>query len=51
LHHFGARTMSRLETKFLRELIESWIEYRINRELIPIRSMPHPYEFALYYDA
>jgi len=35
---------------FSRELIESWIEYKTKRELIPIRGMPHPYEFALYYD-
>jgi glutamine synthetase len=36
---------------FSRELIEAWIEYKIKKELIPIRGMPHPYEFALYYDA
>ena len=35
---------------FSRELIESWIKYKTNRELIPIQGMPHPYEFALYYD-
>ena len=36
---------------FSRELIESWIEYKIKIELNPIRGMCHPYEFALYYDA
>ena len=35
---------------FSRELINSWIEHKIKRELNPIRAMPHPYEFALYYD-
>ena len=36
---------------FPQELIETWIEYKIRRELDTIRGMPHPYEFALSYDA
>lgn len=35
---------------FSRELVESWIEYKTIRELIPIQEHPHPYEFALYFD-
>ena len=35
---------------FSRELIESWIEYKINKEIRPLGERPHPYEFALYYD-
>jgi glutamine synthetase len=35
---------------FSQELIKAWIEYKIKRELNPIRGMPHPYEFALYYN-
>jgi glutamine synthetase len=36
---------------FSKELIEAWIEYKINKELIPMQGYPHPYEFALYFDA
>jgi glutamine synthetase len=35
---------------FSRELIESWIEYKINKEIRPLGERPHPYEFALYCD-
>jgi glutamine synthetase len=35
---------------FSKEQIESWIEYKLKKELNPIRDRPHPYEFALYYD-
>ena len=35
---------------FSQELIDSWIEYKIKRELNQIRGRPHPFEFALYYD-
>lgn len=35
---------------FSQELIESWIEFKTKRELIPIQEVPHPYEFNLYYD-
>ncbi len=36
---------------FTQELIDTWIEYKITREIDPIRLRPHPYEFYLYYDA
>jgi glutamine synthetase len=35
---------------FTRNLIESWIAYKVRRELIPLQQRPHPYEFTLYYD-
>ncbi|MGD2126803.1 MAG: type I glutamate--ammonia ligase [Desulfobacteraceae bacterium] len=36
---------------FSQDLLHSWIEYKIKEELNPIRERPHPFEFALYYDA
>jgi glutamine synthetase len=36
---------------FNRELIETWIEYKYEFEVKPIRIRPHPYEFLLYLDA
>jgi glutamine synthetase len=36
---------------FTPEVIQTWIEYKITREVDPIRLRPHPYEFYLYYDA
>ena len=35
---------------FSEKLIESWIEYKVKRELNPISEMLPPYEFAVYYD-
>jgi glutamine synthetase len=35
---------------FTDELIETWISYKWDREVNPLRLRPHPYEFALYYD-
>jgi len=35
---------------FTMDVIETWIDYKINREVNPIKLRPHPYEFALYYD-
>ncbi len=35
---------------FTEDLIETWIEYKIDNEINPMRLRPHPYEFALYYD-
>lgn len=35
---------------FTEDLIRTWIDYKMNKEIIPMRSRPHPYEFALYYD-
>jgi len=35
---------------FTEELISTWIEYKLDNEVNPLRLRPHPYEFALYYD-
>lgn len=35
---------------FSEDFVSFWIEHKIKRELHPIRGIPHPYEFALYYD-
>jgi glutamine synthetase len=36
---------------FTQDVIDTWIEYKITREVDPVRLRPHPYEFYLYYDA
>ncbi len=35
---------------FTDDLIETWIDYKREREIDAVRLRPHPYEFALYYD-
>jgi len=35
---------------FTEDLIDAWIEYKLNKEVNPIRARPHPYEFELYSD-
>jgi len=35
---------------FTKDVIETWIEYKIEHEVDPVRLRPHPYEFFLYYD-
>ena len=35
---------------FTDDLIRTWIDYKRENELDPIRLRPHPYEFQLYYD-
>jgi glutamine synthetase len=35
---------------FTDDLIQTWIRYKTEKELDPIRLRPHPYEFYLYYD-
>jgi glutamine synthetase len=35
---------------FTRDVIETWIQYKIAHEIDPVRLRPHPYEFYLYYD-
>ncbi|WP_218079910.1 type I glutamate--ammonia ligase [Anthocerotibacter panamensis] len=35
---------------FTEDLINTWIEYKLSKEVIPIQMRPHPYEFELYYD-
>jgi glutamine synthetase len=35
---------------FSKELIETWIAWKRENEIDPVRLRPHPAEFALYYD-
>ncbi|MDO8428616.1 MAG: type I glutamate--ammonia ligase [Candidatus Diapherotrites archaeon] len=36
---------------FTKDVLDTWIDWKINKELDPMRLRPHPYEFHLYYDA
>ncbi len=36
---------------FTDDLIATWIDYKRENELEPLRLRPHPYEFHLYYDS
>jgi len=36
---------------FTEDLVETWIDYKMSKEVSQTRLRPHPYEFALYYDA
>jgi glutamine synthetase len=35
---------------FTEDVIETWINYKTDKEIKPMALQPHPYEFALYYD-
>jgi glutamine synthetase len=35
---------------FTPDLIETWIDYKRNSEILPVQLRPHPHEFELYYD-
>jgi len=35
---------------FTEDVIETWINYKMEHEVQALRIRPHPYEFALYYD-
>ncbi|WP_311591029.1 type I glutamate--ammonia ligase [Trueperella bernardiae] len=35
---------------FDEDIIDTWIRYKREKEIEPLRQRPHPYEFALYYD-
>ena len=35
---------------FTEEVIETWIDYKMKKEVDEVRQRPHPYEFSLYYD-
>lgn len=35
---------------FTKDVIEKWVEYKIENEVNPVRLRPHPHEFFLYYD-
>jgi glutamine synthetase len=36
---------------FTEDLVQTWIEYKRENEIDPIRLRPHPHEFSLYYDS
>jgi glutamine synthetase len=36
---------------FTEDVVETWIEYKMQNEVSALRLRPHPYEFFLYYDA
>ncbi|MDQ6772331.1 MAG: type I glutamate--ammonia ligase [Candidatus Dormibacteraeota bacterium] len=36
---------------FTGDVIETWIDYKIKREVEPVALRPHPWEFYLYHDA
>ncbi|MDH3421895.1 MAG: hypothetical protein OEN00_02820, partial [Gemmatimonadota bacterium] len=35
---------------FTQDVVDSWIDYKIENEVDPLRLRPHPHEFFLYYD-
>jgi|SRR5688572_8780496 glutamine synthetase len=35
---------------FTEDLVETWIDYKMDKEVNAMRLRPHPYEFGLYYD-
>jgi glutamine synthetase len=35
---------------FIRDVIDTWLEYKMESEVSAMRLRPHPYEFALYFD-
>lgn len=35
---------------FTPDLIQTWIDYKREHEIAPLRQRPHPYEFELYYN-
>ena len=35
---------------FTPDLIETWIQYKRDNEILPVQARPHPHEFELYYD-
>ena len=35
---------------FTDELVEAWIDYKVENEVEPLQLRPHPYEYFLYYD-
>ena len=35
---------------FTQDVIDAWIEYKMENEIDPLRLRPHPHEFFLYYD-
>ncbi|MGC8964456.1 MAG: type I glutamate--ammonia ligase [Brevinematia bacterium] len=35
---------------FTKDVIETWINYKMEKEVLAIAQRPHPYEFVLYFD-
>jgi glutamine synthetase len=35
---------------FTQDAIETWVSYKREAEVDPVRMRPHPHEFELYYD-
>ncbi len=35
---------------FTEDVIETWIKYKMDKEVKPMALQPHPFEFSLYYD-
>jgi len=35
---------------FTQDLLDTWVEYKTEKELKPVALRPHPYEFFMYYD-
>ena len=35
---------------FTQDVIDTWIEYKTENEVNPVKLRPHPHEFFLYYD-
>jgi glutamine synthetase len=36
---------------FTDDLVEAWITWKREEELVPLALRPHPYEFHMYYDS
>jgi glutamine synthetase len=36
---------------FTQDMIDTWLDYKLEREISQMRLRPHPHEFALYFDA
>ena len=35
---------------FTEDVINTWLRYKTEKEIEPLRQRPHPFEFAMYYD-
>jgi glutamine synthetase len=35
---------------FTEDVIETWMNYKMDKEIKPIALQSHPFEFGLYYD-
>ena len=49
----GARGRPRLPYRggvFTDDLVRTWIDYKRDNEIDPLRLRPHPHEFSLYFD-